>query len=323
MRDEPRVSVVVPLHAQENVEATVRSALASDLHQLEVLIVDNSSMRRSAEVAANVPDPRLVTVLVRPGRVSRALNVGIARARAPYVALLDPDDLIRTDKLSAAAQALDRHPEAGFAFADFEHIDASGRVTRPSALAGSARFQNLVKLTLEDSWQLIPQVQLARGLLHENFIGASAVILRKELLTEIGPFDESTDYGEHLDLWFRLGHSCNALYWNRVGHSYRDMGRSSTDTVQACSVDHIIVLQRERNRWNDRSSRRALDRRIARNVASVAYQARRNGQRLRSLAMFAYAFGTSPDVRWLRGVLGSMFCYPRSRPARLDHAPPT
>jgi hypothetical protein len=43
-------------------------------------------------------------------------------------------------------------------------------------------------------------VELACGLLYENFIGTSGVVLRKQLLTEIDPFDESTAYAEDRDL---------------------------------------------------------------------------------------------------------------------------
>jgi GT2 family glycosyltransferase len=149
---------------------------------------------------------------LRPGKgASRPRNVGIARASAPYVVFLDPDDLIKPDKLSAAVNALDRHPEAGFAFADFEHINESGRVIRPAASADFPRFRTLTSVRVEGDWHIGPQEELARGLLYENFIGTSGVVLRKQRLTEIGPFDKSTVCCQDLDLWFRLAHRCAVL----------------------------------------------------------------------------------------------------------------
>ena len=309
MSDSVRVSVVIPVNdAEADVETAVRSALASDLHELEVIVVDNGSTDKSAAIIANVRDSRVVTVRLRPSRgASRPRNVGIARARAPYVAFLEPGDLIKHDKLSAAVSALDRYPEAGFAFTDFEHIDPSGRVIRPSAIADFPRFRALTSVPVEGDWHLIPQAQLARGLLYESFIGTSGVVLRKQLLTEIGPFDESTIYSEDLDLWFRLAHRCGALYWGHVGHSYRDGPGSLTCGPPARSVgDRITVLQREKNRWSDRAARRQLDRLIAENYVAIGYEERRRRRRLRSMAMFAVAFATFPDVRWLRGMLASI-----------------
>jgi glycosyltransferase involved in cell wall biosynthesis len=310
MTDSVRVTVVMPVYnAEAYVEMAVRSALASDLRELEVIVVDDGSTDRSAEIVANIKDPRVVTVSLRPsGGPSRPRNVGIARARAPYVAFLDADDLIKPDKLSAAVHVLDRHPEAGFAFADFESIDEGGTVVRSSTIADFAVFRTLPRKPLGGNWHLIPQAQLAHGLLYENFIGTSGVVLRKQLLAELGPFDESIAYSEDRDLWFRLAHRCAALYWNHVGHSYRARPGSLTHGPAAArnARQRITVLQREKNRWRDRPARSQLDRLIAENYVAIGYEERRRRRRLRSMAMFAVAFATSPDVRWLRGMLGSL-----------------
>jgi glycosyltransferase involved in cell wall biosynthesis len=304
-----RVSVIIPVHdAEAEVETAARSALASDLRELEVIVVDNGSTDRSATIVANIEDLRVVTVRLRPsGSPARPRNVGIARARAPYVAFLDPDNLIKPNKLSAAVSALERHPEVGFAFANFECIDERGTVLRQSAFADFPKFRALTSVPVGDDWHLIPQAELARGLLYENFIGTSGVVLRKQLLTEIGPFDESTAHAEDRDLWFRLAHRCDALYWDCVGHSHRVRPGSPSDGLQARNARHrITVLQREKDRWSDRVARRQLDRLIAENYVAIGYEERRRRHRFRSIAMFAVAFATSPDVRWLRGMLGSI-----------------
>ena len=309
MSDSVRVSVVTPVHnAEAFVEMAVRSALASDLRELEVIVVDDGSKDKSAAIVAGIEDPRVVMVRLRAsGRPSRPRNVGIARARAPYVAFLDADDLIKPDKLSAAVSALHCHPQAGFAFADFERIDERGTVLRESTIADFPVFRALTSVPVGNGWQLIPQAELARGLLYENFIGTSGVVLRKQLLTEIGPFDESTVCSEDRDLWFRLAHRCDALYWSRVGHSYRDTPGSLTGGLETSNArDRITVLQREKGRWSDRAARRQLDRLIAENFAVIGYQQRHLGRRLLSIAEFARAFASFPDVRWLRAILGSI-----------------
>lgn len=304
-----RVSVIVPVHnAEAYVESAVRSALASDLRELEVIVVENGSTDKSAAVLAKIQDARVVTVHLPPSRgPARPRNVGIARARAPYVAFLDADDLLKHDKLSGAVSALDRHAQAGFAFGDFEHIDASGNVMRPSAMKDFPRFRALSSVPLEEEWRLIAQTQLAEGLLYGNFIGTSGVVLRKHLLAEIGPFDESTVYSEDLDLWFRLAHRCAALYCSRVGHSYRDTPGSLTYRPHSQNArDRITVLEREKIRRTDSVARRQLNNLIAQNLANIGYDERCRRHRFRSIAAFARAFAKFPDFRTLRGILGSM-----------------
>jgi len=309
MTDGVRASVVMAAYnAERYVESAVRSALASDLRDIEVIVVDDGSKDRTPDIVSNIGDPRVVLVRLRAsGGPSRPRNVGIARAKAPYVAFLDSDDLIKAWKLSAAVTTLDRHPEAGFAFADFERIDADGRLITASALESYPVFSALVSVPVGDAWYLMPQAELARGLLYENFIGTSGVVLRKHLLTKIGPFDDSLTYSEDRDLWFRLCHGCSALYSNRIGHSYRITPDSLTYGPAVRNARHrITVLRREKIRWKDRSAHRQLDHLIAENLATIGYAHRIRRRRLRSVAMFVQAFATSPEVRWLRGLVGSV-----------------
>ena len=95
MPEGVRVSVVMPVHnAAPYVEMAVQSALASDLRQLEVIVVDDGSEDQSAAIVEAISDPRVVLVRTPPsGGPSRPRNIGIARAKAPYVAFLDADDL--------------------------------------------------------------------------------------------------------------------------------------------------------------------------------------------------------------------------------------
>jgi glycosyltransferase involved in cell wall biosynthesis len=309
MPDRVRVSVVIPVfNAERYVEATVRSVLASDLRELEIVIVDDGSTDRSAEIVGQIGDPRIVFIQLRgSGGPARPRNVGIARARAPYIALLDADDLIKPDKLSSAAAALDRNPEAGFAFADFEKIDGDGRILESSVIAQIAAFRALASGPDKDSWRLIPRSELERGLLTANFIGTSGVLLRKSVLSDIGVFDESLVYCEDRDLWFRLAHRCSALYREQIGHSYRVAAGSLTyKPTLRTARDRITVFRREKARRKTRRERRQLDRQIAENLAGIGYEYRRSRKSLRSAASFLQAFVTHPDVRWMRALAGSL-----------------
>lgn len=313
----PLVSVVIPVYnAEQHLEAAIRSALASDLQDLEVVVVDDGSSDRSLEIARGFVDPRVLVITQRPsGGPSRPRNVGIARSRAPYIALLDADDLLKPDKLSSAVAALESEPQAGLAFADYERIDEAGRLLDPATLLSYPVLQSLQGRPAGDGWRLISREQFSRGLLHENFIGTSGVILRRSALERVGtPFDESLTYSEDRDLWFRLAHAADALYRDRIGHAYRISPFSlSFRPGPAQAYSRIEVLRRERLRWDERGARRQIDRLIGENLAAIAYDHRKCGRRLKSAATFLKAALTSPEGRWMRGALGSLAAF--SRPA--------
>lgn len=306
---KPQVSVVMPVYnAERHVESAIRSVLASQLAALEVIVLDDGSTDGSLALARSIDDPRVVVVgLKNSGGPSRPRNIGIAQARAPYVALLDSDDLMKPDKLASAVAALDRHPQAGVAFGDYERIDSDGRLTERSTLSGYPVFSDLTTSAAGDGWRLIRQKDFALGLLHENFIGTSGVVLRKSALDRVGVFDESLTYSEDRDLWFRLAHTCDALYLGRIGHSYRVAPGSLSFRPGAQQAhSRIKVLEREKLRWDSPGPRRQIDRRIAENLAAIAYEHRRCGERRAAVATFLKAMARSPDLRWLRAAAGSL-----------------
>src|SRR5437867_300620 len=110
-RSADGVSVVIPTR---NRQRLLRRALGSVLAQrqvdIEVLVVDEASEDGTADFVRAIADPRVV--LVRhdaPRGVAAARNAGLARARAPWVAFLDDDDVWAPTKLAlqlAAAPAV-------------------------------------------------------------------------------------------------------------------------------------------------------------------------------------------------------------------------
>lgn len=306
----PRVSVVIPMHnAERYIAAAIRSALDPSIPEVEVLVIDDGSTDRSVVEAHTIDDAR-VTVIQIPasGGPSKPRNIGIARARAPYVSLLDSDDLLKPGKLASSVAALDRCPSAGFAFGDFEKIDADGNVYELSVMHAYPIFRDLATHTAGDEWRLVPQASLARCLLYENFIGTSGVVIRSALAQTVGGFDETLANSNDRDLWFRLAHTCDALYSSRVGHSYRVHSESIIHGPPIRNaLSRITVLRREKERWRERDARRQLRRLIAENYAAIGYQERRQRLRWTAMRRFLRAFFVSRESRWLVSVASVFF----------------
>ncbi len=96
MTDVPRLSVLLPAW---NAATTIERALASVLDErgipLEVVVIDDGSTDRTADVVAGVAarDPRVVLLrLPKNGGVSEARNAGLAIARGEWIAFHDSDD---------------------------------------------------------------------------------------------------------------------------------------------------------------------------------------------------------------------------------------
>lgn len=95
----PKVTVLIPAHNEEKVIAhTLRAMLALDYPRLDILVINDGSSDRTAEIVtrAAASDGRLRLFNVPAGEggrgKSRALNLGLRQTDAEYVAVYDADN---------------------------------------------------------------------------------------------------------------------------------------------------------------------------------------------------------------------------------------
>ena len=132
---EPLVSVLICAHdAAPFIEATVRSVAGQTHRNLEILVLDNASADRTAEILARLAaeDPRIRPVPSRDNLGAYGgLNLLLDQARGAYVAIQDHDDLWHPDKLRAQLAHLETHPgDVGCGTAIVNHYEQTDRFLR-------------------------------------------------------------------------------------------------------------------------------------------------------------------------------------------------
>lgn len=110
---EPLVSVVIPTYnAEPYIGATLRSVLAQTFQRFEIIVVDDRSRDKTADVveaAARVePRIRLIRLEKNFGGPAGPRNVGVQQARGQWVAFLDADDIWHPDKLRVQLELVAR-----------------------------------------------------------------------------------------------------------------------------------------------------------------------------------------------------------------------
>jgi glycogen synthase len=126
---DPLVSVVIPYHRLERyIGETVESVLAQSHPRVEVLIVDDGSLREEDELLFEGP-LESVTVLTQPNSgLSASRNLGIAAARGKYVLPLDADDLLEPGFVERCLEALERDPQLAYVTTWVQYIDPDGEL---------------------------------------------------------------------------------------------------------------------------------------------------------------------------------------------------
>jgi glycosyltransferase involved in cell wall biosynthesis len=169
--ESPLVSIFVQTYQHE---AFIGECLFSILgqqggHSLEVIVVDDASKDRTADMVRAVRDPRvrLIAHESNAGVIATA-NEGYAAARGKYVARIDGDDRYRPQFLERVIPLLEQNRKVGVVYGDIAMVDAQGHL---SGTDGCIRRLRNGRPSVGN--ELIP-------LLEANFIPAPATIGRRE-----------------------------------------------------------------------------------------------------------------------------------------------
>jgi glycosyltransferase involved in cell wall biosynthesis len=123
MSDNAFVSVIIIfLNTEKYLGEAIESVIAQTYEDWEILLVDDGSTDRSAEIAQHYTRlrPDQIQYLCHPGHSNlgkgASRNLGIQHAKGDYLAFLDADDVWLPQKLKEQVPVFDKHAEAGMVY---------------------------------------------------------------------------------------------------------------------------------------------------------------------------------------------------------------
>lgn len=107
----PAISVIVPvLNREKEIEECIRSVFDQSCNDWELLIIDNGSTDRTAEICRRLAaSDKRIRLLQAPRGVSKARNAGIDAAQGKYLFFLDSDDVIHPSLLETLLSGMELH----------------------------------------------------------------------------------------------------------------------------------------------------------------------------------------------------------------------
>ncbi len=231
----------------------------------EIAVLDNASGDGSVEaVAERFPQVRILARAFRAGFGANH-NAILATTSGRYVLLLNDDALITPDALGRLCEELDRHPRTGAAAPRIDWPDGRQQPSAwrfPTVAAAALGVLTLGRRGIVQS--------TGSAVRPVDWATAAVLLLRREALDAVGPFDEGFFmYAEETDLLRRLA---RAGYRTRYLPAVRSVhhGQASTSAVPERRINE---QWRSRHRyWRKHHSR--VGGRLAAALTGVQYAVR-------------------------------------------------
>lgn len=204
------ISVVVPLYNKAvHVLRSLQSITGQTYAAKEIIVVDDGSTDNGAELvkAAGIPNLRLISQT--NGGVSKARNTGIEAATGEFIAFLDADDEWMPLFLEQMMELAERFPVAGAFASRYQYVVDGEKFKDAKIVDTNTPHEGGL---LEDFFDIASRGDLP-------FL-VCTMLVRKEVVDNIGGFPEGEPMGEDQDFMCRIAERYHVAYSKNINMLY-------------------------------------------------------------------------------------------------------
>ena len=195
----PLISVYITSYNYENyLQESIDSVKNQTLKNFELLIIDDGSTDNSRQIIKKNLSPKIKCIFQKRKGLNVTNNIAIKNTSGKYVVRLDADDCLCPDALKKMSAALEKDKKAAMVFPDYYETDKDLNVYR------KIHRHNFEEVTLYD----LP----AHG---------ACTMIRREVLEEVGGYDEDFDRQDGYDIWLKIVFKHKILNLNEPLFYYR------------------------------------------------------------------------------------------------------
>jgi len=205
-KHKPWVSVICTNYNQvAYIQESLRSVVEQTYPNVELIIIDNGSTDGSIEQIKLFCKAHPATQFIRNSTnrgLCRAFNQGLALAVGEYVIDLSADDVMLPNRISRQIEQFLSLPSYyGVVFSNATYINETGEFIRhhhPVRPDGRTT-------------ERVPTGDVFQDVLTRYFINTPTMMMRREMLTALGGYDETLAY-EDFDFWVRSARQYRYAY---------------------------------------------------------------------------------------------------------------
>jgi len=229
--ERPLITVLLSLYRGENYLSQYLENFLSQTwaEKCELVVMHNDPSPESIEIINSYADRINLIYLprVREGMYA-SINAGIKASTAPFITIWNIDDIRKSNSLELLVSPLERSPDYGWSYGDFEVSNVYGGES--------------VSYATPPEWSY--------SVATSSCIGGPFFMFKKSLLEQVGLFDEQLFSGGDFDFTVRLSLVSNGIKVRGSLGSFLNerKGLSTSGDLQAIER---TVIQRRYGIWKD------------------------------------------------------------------------
>lgn len=217
----------------------LNSVNLQNYHNIEIIIIDDFSKDESVNIInnwikENKQNQKINFIVnnVNQG-LTKNCNTILKIAQGKYFQILDADDIILPNKISAQVEILENNSDCSLVYTKVSVINENGNIIRDNYFE-QIGYGN----------RIIPSGKIFDDLLEFNFIPLPSVLLNTTAAKNIGGFDETMQVQDYY-MWLKLSKNFNFIFYPHVTAYYRvhSGSMSNHNTTKIRSYDDVLNIK--------------------------------------------------------------------------------
>lgn len=298
----PSIAIVIPaFNAAATLPRALDSALAQTRSAQEIIVVDDGSTDRTAEIAFSY-SPHVKVVQQRNSGPSVARNHGVEVAQADWIAFLDADDWYYPHRLESHVSMIEADSSLDFLVGGFDYRTPAGELINAS-LPSSSLGRDLLGRHGATGRGVIEGEDIGRFIV-EQFSDTRMLTLPRSTFLALGGFPSEFRICEDVVFLLRLcGRSHRAGVTCESGAVYlvHDHGLIRSDRLRAQTESVRALLLQASPMSTAPAPIRAAWRQLVKGAyLDLAFYLAKRGERMAAVKSLARSFAFHPAVGDLR-----------------------
>jgi len=225
-KDSKRVTVVIVAH---NSAKVIEKCLKSIPDQIKVIVVDNASRDKSAEIVKAARPDAVVIKSAKNLGFGRGNNLALEKVQTEFAFALNPDTVMRSDTIENLLITADKYPDAAIVAPIMFFEDGTIQKTYKNSVfsreSGKSKY-------------IIPE-----GALCAEFLSGAAMLMRMNLFRKIGFFDPKIFlFYEDDDICLKVSEAGYSLVQTPEASLVHLMGKSSPPSAKYIYIKNWHIM---------------------------------------------------------------------------------